>query len=198
MSYEDVKAGLPSSVLELDIDLKRGISLGLAEEKVEEVSRILGKDPQKLDDLYIAYIQAFRKTFIEEELIWTENLKKAAQEREAHSRRPTEFSDPDHEDFFETKKRRLFMLSDRVSAVSKRQWRFRLFKSEMEESFVRKLMSSYPKDSARIHEIIMKADYKTKESCRDLILRTVGRDSKTEYLFRGLPPKEKNQKTQKK
>jgi hypothetical protein len=79
------------------------------------------------------------------------------------------------------------VVNERHTRVGNFAWNIEL----VEESFVRKLTNSFPKDDRRIQEFIMKSGYDSKEKCRDLLLRTVGRGTEVKHLYRGLPSEEK-------
>jgi hypothetical protein len=103
-------------------------------------------------------------------------------------------------DFFENQyqyKIKYYKIVSPLDACCTRTDRFRIVLGYVEKDFVKKLIESHPKDGLRVQEIIMKCGYKTKEECRNLLLRTVGRKKETEYLFRGLPKIEPPKNTKK-
>lgn len=62
-----------------------------------------------------------------------------------------------------------------------------VFKGEvkdLEKSFMKLLVSVFPADYAKVQELILETGY-SKEDILSLIDRTVGRNNKTDFLYKG-------------
>jgi hypothetical protein len=167
-----------------DIGIKRWVFLELRGADNAKMAKLFSKNQKQIDGIHIFYWQILLRTFFDtEDLLQKEFFRgRVFFEKEVSSVM-------EESDLAQNLKIRNFQLY--LNLKKNKYERCRRAIMDVREYFVDKLITTYPKDTSRIQEIIMKSGFSTKEQCRDLLLETVGKNKSTEYLFEGLPKLER-------
>jgi len=78
--------------------------------------------------------------------------------------------------------------SERLMRVHSRTDSIRHLMRNLERTFASGLRHRFPPDSVSVHRYISSAGYNTKESFRDFLSRTIGRNKNVQHFYNGLPP----------
>ena len=176
---------------QLDIDFKYTAGVILIQRSPSGMAKLLGQNEKMLEARYTAWTQAIMTGFFqinkETEPLYTQQC---ALLKELQDNPPKDAYPGFDEEWlvWKTQQGRILNTLDRISNRREQS-------SQKIESFgifyARKIVEAFPNNGARVQETLMKSGFSTKEKCRDILIKAVGSDKKTEYLFRGLPPLEK-------
>jgi hypothetical protein len=145
-----------------------------------------GIDAGRLKENNIVCMRAIMKMLWDGRRAWTKLAEDAAAVANKVNNKPLNLRGYDYEDFLKEKRRRRDA-GELASTYSRRKNRFESKIDWMESDYVRCLIKAFPKDGARVREILMSSGYASEVACRDLLLRTVGQEKKMNICIGGFP-----------